>query len=284
MPGVVRTEYGLLTTHGFESDYKAAEIIININIQPKDIMTYCNYEKINIERYKRRLENRLLGHELPIYRNATITEIDTSIDNLNNIFKETIEESVYQNKFVKNKILGKLPNNIINLIKERKRLQKILHRTPDPGRYNIIRADIRNLGINIKRINNPNKSHLEKIKVNPSTFSKVKAAAGLIQREPISTLFSDRGNPINNDEEKAELLANHLQYIQQIGDSETNSTIHNFLIEAVEGIEDHNPLVSFGEETAADGVIGNEDKWTGGGFFNPTAVSDAIKKKILQKI
>lgn len=119
-PGVVRTEHGLLATKYFESDHKAVEIIIIINnIQAKEIKTYYDYYKINIERYKGRLEAKLLEHELPIYRNATISEIDISIERLNIVFKETIEECVPK-KVCKNYTLGKLPYNIINLMKKRK--------------------------------------------------------------------------------------------------------------------------------------------------------------------
>lgn len=197
---------------------------------------------MNINRFQRKLEYGLREHELPIDRNATKDEIDSSIEGLNRVFKDAIEQCVSKCEY-KNRILGELPNNIRNFIKERKRLRRILHRTGDPERYNILRADIRNLGIIIKELvinfeSDRYKNTLENIRVNSATYGKVKRAAGIAVRESIEVLTDASGEQITNDTAKAELIAHHLQNAHHIEDDTSPDSFSSLINEVVEGVED----------------------------------------------
>lgn len=167
------------------------------------------------------------------------------------IFQRAMDESIPKVK-KGNRGLRPLPSNILDLIREKKRLRRTLYRCRDPFRYDDIKNNINNLDRTIQgAISQHDSEHwisfLNGITMNERVYGKVKAAAG-IRRSTIPALSDDNGTAIYIDEDKANIIADSIQGMitaPRPQDGSINIIEQEFNIRS--------PLVNFSENLLADG-------------------------------
>ncbi|XP_059221546.1 uncharacterized protein LOC131996112 [Stomoxys calcitrans] len=277
-PGIPPRDGTPLMTHDFESDHRAVRFpLALIDLQPREPTTFFNFPKMNVRRFRRLLGDRLPAISLPTDSNVTREMIDVCIEDLSSAFGESIAGSTPR-VTPRSASLGPLPSHILRFIQERKRLRRVLHRSGDPGRHLILRADIRNLGRIIEGAiynygKDRMKERLERIRVNSWTYGKVKSAAGLAARERIEGIRSSNGSIIFDDRGKAECLAETLDGVQDAMDS-VDTSLRSMVDRAVADVDDGTPLVTFSRVFMADGsTISDRSEWSRGGLclFGPGA-------------
>ncbi|XP_073841501.1 uncharacterized protein [Musca autumnalis] len=258
------------------------------NVQRGEVQTWFNYDRMNINPYRRKLQADLANKSLPIDRNVNIGDIDECIVELESAFRSAIQESVPKVSS-KRGTLGELPPRIQRLIKERKRITRILRRSHDPDRMALLKADIRNLSRIIEDAiyqyeNDRRQTYLQGITVNSNTYRKVKAAVGLAGRDPVSDLLNTNGNIICDEVAKAEMLADHIENTCRVGEFPSDDSFSVLVNETTEGIGTGNALVSFGSDCLANGsVVTDRSQWELGGFVKPADVEWAISRRPTKK-
>lgn len=117
---VGETEATGLKTLDYESDHKAVEIIISTNGLASDDrrQAFFDYDKMDRNRFNRRLEVKLEGCVLPTDRNVTKEEIDQCVGEMTTAFRDSMEETIPR-MTSGHRGLRKLPPHIINFIREK---------------------------------------------------------------------------------------------------------------------------------------------------------------------
>lgn len=274
-----------LRTLDFESDHRAVEISIGVGGHlGRDRPTFYDFDKMDRRLFNRRLELQLRDCVLPIDRNVTIGEIDGCIGTMSEAFKDAMELSMPKIP-VGNRGLLKLSPVILGFIKEKKRLRRIVQRSEDPGRVNIIKADIRNLdriiqgAIAIYEQDYWTK-YLEGIQVNNMTYRQLNRATGFRRRRLIPNLEGTDGAFIADDKGKADLLADGFHAAQGRG-RELQADVYVDSVERGNSVLiDRNPLVMFGEGITANGDFSGVTIDLGRrGFVNPSDIGIALKRR-----
>lgn len=268
--------------YDYESDHRSIEVVLILDeLASREVRTFLNFDRMNINRFKGRIRDGLSNIPLPIDRNVSIQEIDTAVENLESVFRVAIDDSVPKLK-ARSLALGNLPPRILRFIRERKRICRILRRSNDPSRFASLRSDINNLDRIIEdsiRIFERERyqSFLEGIRVDNRTFSQVKAAAGLKSRDPINELKDVNGEPIYDDTVKAETLAEHMQEVLRPLDGPSDHLFVNSINRAIEGMNDRSPLENFSTTFPADGSSSDgSTRWEEAGFIRPSVIGSAI--------
>lgn len=289
-PGLLlETNDGPLRAHDFESDHRAIEIsILNSNFARIQARTFNDYNRMNIHRFQRKIQQGVINCSLPTNRNVTTDEIDRAIDDMSNMFREALETSVPKMRVGSNS-LGSLPPRILGFIREKRRLTRILRRTGNPDRVPIIKADLRNIEKIIKDSiilfeRDRKKKFLQNIRVNSATYRKVKMMAGVAKREPVGDLTDLNSIQIRTEAGKAELLADYAESALQVGLDDVDTTFRSSVESSVESIVEYSPLTTFSEALPADAtVIADTTSWDEYGFVQNDEIGQAIKSRPSKK-
>lgn len=279
------TEGTGLRTLDYESDHRAVEITLRNDGLAVDgpRQTFFDFDKMDINRFNRRLERRLEDCGLPVDRNVTTGEIDQCVGVMTTAFRDSMEETIPRIT-PGHRGLRRLPPHILNYIREKKRLRRTLYRS-DPGRHGILKAQIRNLERIIQgAIAEFEKVHwtrfLEDIRVDNRTFRRVKAAAGINTREPISDLLDTDGVLVPDDYRKANLLADSVQGGRPINQDLDRIPFDSFIDREISVLDDISPIIHFGDVVSADGTNrGDVRTWQDLGFVTPPDVGAALRGK-----
>lgn len=272
----------IVSTYDFESDHRAIEVTLCLGgFLTGETNLYRNFNKMNINRFRREINQCLADISLPADSNVSVEEIDRTVGNLEMIFKNAIEVSVPKQRS-RHLALGNLPPRILGFIRERRRICRTLRRSNDPSRFSTLRADIRNMDRIIEdsiRIFEHERYQglLEGIKIDNRTFGKVKAAAGLTYREPIGDLLDGNGGLIVTDTLKSEALADHLQNGLRPVNGPIDNDFQSSVNRAAEDMDDLGPMVTFCPTFTADGTsIDRPSNWEEAGFISPSGIQNAL--------
>lgn len=278
-----------LRTLQYQSDHHAVEIMI----QGRDLQravrpAFFDFDRMDRKRFNRILARNLPDSELPVDRNVTSQEIDASIESMSAIFRNAMEESIPKIPSG-NRGLMKLPSNILHLISEKKRLRRILYRTPDPTRYSILRADVRNLDRIIQGAiatyeNSYWTDYLRRIRLNNRTFSQVRRGAGICKRAPIGNLVDSNGTFLATDFDKAELLADRFSDVHKSGCDMRASSFGDIVRREVSTLSNHEPFLTFGRDMLANGtMIDVNFRSVECNFVTPGDVGYALRRRANKK-
>lgn len=274
----------MLEVLDYPSDHRAVKLQVNIDSHlvktvPKKIP---NYSATDWRMFKDTLDTKLLDLKVPNHRNMTCTEIDDSIEKLTSAFQSTIAEIVpvvvlhQRNQFP-------LPQNIIDLIKHRKRLRRKWQRNRYSHFDYQLRSEINCLTVLIDMQIRAHYQHhwekrLQSVKLDNHTFKKIKQLTGSFKYESIPALtIPNSGLVLSSDNEKAELLGSHFEAVHNqnhlIGD-QTRSTRINYEINTF--FENHAPKTVFSPVASANSsFIYNPDRH----IVNIKILSDLLKDR-----
>lgn len=242
----------------FESDHNAIEVLLNRGgLAERDPATMYDFDKIDGRKLNLVLSRNIADHCLPLDRNVTRGEIDHCVGIVGESFRVAMDEAIPKRREFK-RGLPPLPPFILNFIREKKRLRRILHRTLNFERYGVLRAQIANLDNIIQgAIAEFERDHwagyLQRIRVDNKTFRKVKGAAGLLTRDAIPHLTN--GDTIATDDAmKADLLAEKFFHAHNGNhDLLDDALVARIADETVE-LGDSAPQLAFGSDVRADGT------------------------------
>lgn len=265
----------------YESDHNAIELTIGGGDPAiRDPVTVYDFGKMNCKTFNRVLCRNIAEHNLPLDRNVTIREIDNCIENVGDSFRKAMEEAIPR-RIVRKRGLPPLPPFILNFIREKKKLRRKLRRTRDCGRYSILKADIFNLDKIIQGAISEFESeywagYLRGIRVDDTTFARVKGAAGLLTRKAIPDLVGDDGGVASDDAERAEVLANSFRQVHDGNSELLNDGFRARIAEEVAPLEDPSPQLTFGSVVRADGLnSGERVPW----LIRPNDIGVALRRR-----
>lgn len=211
---------------------------------------------------------------LPSNQNATIEEIDYCIAKLNEAFNTTINSGCIPKKKIEKRGPIDLPQSIIDVIKEKKRLRRMAARCVDPQRKNSILRVVKNMSKTIedsiyKFEDEYWSKYLEKIKMNNKTYRKIKALCGLNRKANLPDLTLNLAEArdlehtgVNNNNniilqknsEKINALALSFEKIHSQGLNRGNTIFSNHVKNAISSLKNNNnPIIEFDEIFSADG-------------------------------
>lgn len=272
-----------LRTLDYESDHRAVEIVFQTSeLMDRERPVIYDYDHIDVRKFRTVLNRKLADHVLPIDRNVSEGDIDSCIDSMNMAFVQAMDQSIPKIA-VGAKGLRRLPQNILDFIAHKKRLKRTLHRCEEPGRRNILKADIRNLDKIIQGSISVFErdrwtDYLGRIRMNNRTYRNIKAAAGISSRPPIGNLKDSTGGMISDDPGKANLLADSLFQVWQSGPDHRDDGFASTIRNAISPLGGLPPLTRFGETISAGG---RSDNRTFGGisFVDSGKVGEALRNR-----
>lgn len=244
------------------SDHNAIEIRMDINeLVARELPTFYNFGKMNVKRFNSLLHRGLPNCALPVDRNATTSEINDCVESMSKTFRDAMELSVPKVKLRKGG-LPDLPLEIIDLIKQRKRLCRTLYRTTDFSRYRPLKAEIAELSGTIDAAiaiyeQGYYSNRLNSIRVDDTTFKKVKVAAGIRRINQVPDLKDENSIYIVEDAGKAELLAENFSSFHGRNDHLRTGEFSDQLTSEAASLVDHSPRTTFGVDFMADGTACN---------------------------
>lgn len=273
-----------LRTLDYESDHRAVEmVIVGSVLVGRELTKFFDYDRMDRRHLNRMLEEGLAECGLPLDRSVTCSRIDTCVESMSLAFREAMDASIPKVPFGC-RGLRNLSPEILVFIREKKRLRRTLHRTGDPGRYNTIKADIRNLDIIIQeaiRVFEREQwaNYLRSIRLNNRTFRKVKGAAGVRSRVPVADLFGDDGILVTDDRCKADILADSVQG-EPSDPGDGTPPLDEVVQREVAVLDDRTPAVEFSANFTADGTVVSENsRWRQQGFVAPADVGAALRTR-----
>lgn len=273
-----------LRTLDVESDHFAVELpIILNNISLRQPIEILNYNKININTFNLALKDSLTGHNLPLNRNCSISEIDDNILVLNNAFNSAIENSVPKIK-IRNKGQINLSQQILDFIKEKRNLRRTFHRCFDIDRKNLLKAIIRNLDKIIKEliINHETEywnNYFRNLKMNNMTYKKIKGLCGLNKKCVLNDLISPNGDLISDSVGKVNLLAEHFCNVHKQNLDIGTQSFSTLVKTEISQLNNNSPIIVFNDHFTSDGKSLPNDNVEYKEFIN----RDDIKYAILCK-
>lgn len=275
----------LLRTIDYESDHKAVEISLNAgNCMSREVPSRFDFDGLNIRRFRSKLSENLADCGLPLDRNVTESEIDECVTNLNCAFVDAMEYSIPK-ILVKGRGMLKLPLHIINFITHKKRLRRALHRCSEPGRASIMKAEIKNLDKIVQgAISVFEREHLSdylsNVRLNNTTFRKVKSAVGLNVRPAVQSLKGPGGLIVSDDNGKANLLADSFFRVQQTGQLGAQGSTDDTVRRELETLDRTTPLMVFDNFSTADGrTVHTDRRLSDFGFIDAPSVGSALKRR-----
>lgn len=281
-PGVPLTgDGGLSRAFDFESDHRAIQVTLGIGrLEIRNPRTFLDFSRMHVRRYRARLGEGLSPISLPVDRNVTTQEIDDCVEGLGMVFRSAIEASVPRVPVERTRMF--LPGWILRLIYERRALCRALRGSADPERRGLLRTDIRHLSRVIRESidsfeRDRMSRRLGRIRIDGRSYSQVKRAAGLSNREPIGDLTSSDGSVLTDDLSKAEALADHVQVDLVTGFPPSDGEFERQVHEVADDLVDASPLVEFSGSFPANGTaVADRSLWEDGLFVKPSCIGSAL--------
>lgn len=130
-----------LSTHDFDSDYRAVAltVIINNKITNAETKTHYNWNKVNFDRLSKFIDSKLAEYYLPISCNIENDQIDTVITHLNEIFNTAIKKYVPCIEINQNSLIT-LSNRSLKLLREKKSARRKWFRNKNNQHANSLRT------------------------------------------------------------------------------------------------------------------------------------------------
>lgn len=275
--------YDKLRTLDFESDHFAVELLIRLgDVATRDPVEILNYSRINITTFNKVLESKLLDQNLPTNRNAEICEIDQRILLLTDAFDMAIKESVPVIK-ARNRGQINLSPQILDFIKEKKRLRRTHDRCVDPDRKQLIKVIIRNLDKIIRDLIALHEEsywneYFRNIQMNNMTYRKIKGLCGLNRRNELPDLVSPNGDSVSDNVEKVNVLADHFCSVHMQNLNLGTASFNDFVGNEISNLNNNTPIIYFNEANTADGKSADKSE-TYSQFIN----SDDIRSAVLAR-
>ena len=270
-----------IKTLDFESDHKAVMLLLTTSeMERRAKETRFVFEKLNTSKLNEKLEALLPVFELPIDRNASVDEIDTCIDNMDDVLSLAMNYAIPKIEIGSRKLLH-LPAHIRKFIRTRKQLRRALERSEDYGRHSSLKAMIWNLGRiiqgQIKNLENQRWANkLSNLKLDPNFYRNVKSVCGIRAKHMPDIAGSD-GHLIDDDLGKSNFLAESFEKIHRankdIGPVEWEEHVDRGVDSLVNA-----PLVSFGQDIDADGSVSDQSSPESiEHFITPEDIKAALK-------
>lgn len=276
-----RTPLDRVAVLDYESDHSAIRMVINgSDFVEQEVPELFNFGKIDKRRFNTDLSTRLSGHCLPLNRNATITEIDQYIEYLTASIRGAMDVSIPKRQ--RRKGLPDLPSPIKDLIAEKKRMKRRMHRTSDYLRKQAIKVEIKNLkeviGGAIADFEERHRTNfLERIRVDGTTFRKVKEAAGLLTRNSVGDLDED-DHTIADDSGKAVLLARNFAAVHGGNLNLIQPDFKSLVEREVASLSNRAPLITFCDTITACGTnptVISSQNW----LISPNDIGSALRRR-----
>ena len=120
----------LINTRKYESDHLAIEMYVVTDKKPLNIeeKIVCNFAKANMPKLIKFLEKNIENVELPTEDNASNKQIDSAVENLNNVLEEAIKKYISVEKGSKIDEV-QLSQQTLKLIKEKKNAKKKIRKS-----------------------------------------------------------------------------------------------------------------------------------------------------------
>lgn len=246
-----------IKTLDYESDHKAVMLqLATTEMERRAIEKRLDFERLNASKLNSKLEALLPVYELPIDRNASVDEIDTCIDNMDDVFSLAMDHSAPKIEIGGRGLLH-LPPHIRKFIRMRKQLRRALERTEDYGRHSTLKATIWNLGRiiqgQIKSLENQHWANkLTNLKLDPNFYRNVKSICGIRAKKHIPDFAGSDGHLIYDDLGKSNFLAESFENVHRANDGIGFSEWEERVDRDVDSLVNA-PLVNFGLDVDADG-------------------------------
>lgn len=266
----------------YPSDHRAVKLRINIDSRLTKVIPkkFPNYNATDWRMFKDTLDSKLRDLNVPNHRNMSPTEIDDSIDQFTSAIRSTIAEIVPVVALHRRNQIP-LPQNIIDLINNRKRLRRRWQRNRYTHYDYQLRSEISCLTVLIDmQIKVHHQQHWEKrlqsVTLDNSTFKKIKQFTGSLTREPTPALTIPNSDAIvSNDNDKADLLGSHFEAVHNrnhlIGDQARSTRIN---LEVNTSFVDHAPKTVFSPVASANpSFVYNPDRH----LVSVKSLSDLLK-------
>lgn len=243
------------------SDHHAVELIINLTthngnaltIQHNDLPILFSYKKANWKKfraYSSHVASRNDEINIPNNKNLSVAIIDKQIDKITDLIKKAMQKCIP--KFQPNKIKHvDLPSYILNLLKEKHRLCRKLHRiflhtgNKQHAEYITTKSLLKCLESMVKNAIDAHlqsnwETKLRNIKYNADMYKNIKTVLGNTSFDKIPTLqLNTNGNNllICNDTDKANLFGKHFESVHLQNNlmgnkqftNDINSSVHRWL-------------------------------------------------------
>lgn len=274
-----------LRTLDYESDHRAVEMVFSTGecvLRGQD--RRYDYDRIDVRKFRRVLAGKLADCGLPVDRNVSRAEIDETIGLMCGAFTDAIDGSVPKVSTGRRGLL-RLPPYILGFIEQKKRLRRTMYRCGDPGRRNILKAEVRNLDRIIQGAiavfeRDYWSDFLGSVRLNNRTFRNVKMAAGLNARPVIRSLVGANGTIVSDESGKADLLAGNFSRVHLGGQEDRVDPFSVMVKEVVSSLDGTTPLATFGEYMRADGgAVGTEGDFRRFGFIDSASIGDALRRR-----
>lgn len=240
-------------TLDYNSDHKAIMITVQtIRLEKCKKEVLFNFNTFKKREFNQFLEQNMHRLCLPLDRTVHADEIDKEVETLSEIIKEAMNISL-QKYTPKYGTLIELPQEILDLIRQKKNVRRRKFRVLDRSEYDTLSAILRRMDQLIKEKislfeRNYYTNILNNIKCNNDTFREVNRFCG-IKRVNIPTLKNDQGQNISDNKTKAETISYEYSKIQDSYNA----------LSSPENNEEQAPIFNFGNEVLADGsTISNE--------------------------
>lgn len=222
-----------LKTIDYESDHKAVEIILTDQaISRSQPIVLNDFSNTNLLKFHQIINQKVEENQLNPNRNLSNDEITEAAIDISKILEEAMEKAVPKITLRERGMIP-LPDNILNLIAEKKRIRRRFHRTQNP----IFRAQIKNITKIISdQIQWHHIKHWENtfnnIKMNNDTFKKLKNLAGV--KRNFNIPFLQDGNVVYDQPEQiVNILANQFEAVhrqnQSLGNHQQNEIVNKII-------------------------------------------------------
>lgn len=264
-------------TLDYESDHRAIEMVVGMDeLETQELVEMYDFGRLNRRILNGKLLAGLAAIDLPANRNLAVEEIEAAAVRVGEVYADAMKEAIPKVKPSRGTTLP-LPEHILGLIAQKKRLKRTAYRTNDPIRVVTIRAEIRNVSkiideLIVKYEEDYWVDKLEKIKPSPMMHRKVKQFCGISNRKRIPRLVHMDGSVIDDDRGKANLLAEKFQSIQS---SRATGGGSSEKLAAIADLRNHTPMVAFSDLQRSDIPSNVEMPFK---LITPEEVGAAIKR------
>lgn len=224
----------------YDSDHRAVQLQIQLQnrIQRREYRHVLNYQCVNWSHFRRQLDLNIRDLHIPQHKNMTEDDINTKLEELNAKIFSTMT-SVIPSSTINPDTQLTLPQDILDLIRQKKCMRRRLNRNRQSPTNNQLRVEINLLSKIIdERLILFHKDHwtsvLQSIKIGPTAFKKIKAMCKLsTHKQPTVMINNTTGISTTQPAQIANILAKNYADVHLQNDAMGSIAFNNYVTDEV---------------------------------------------------
>lgn len=210
----------------YDSDHHAVLLTLKLNnrIQAQERQTMLSFRDANWSLFKNQIDIRLNEVHVPSNRNLSPDDIDSKLEQINDVIKNTIKDIIPSVKINADTNII-LPQEILDLIYQKKRMRRRWDRTRTTTNANQLRTEIKLLSKIIdERISQFKTMHwtktLSSIKMGPQAFKQIKRFTNKnCNTSPKAMTDPVTGDSMNHVDDIVNILGNNFENVHKQNDT-----------------------------------------------------------------